>query len=107
MVKNVRQCSQKPETTSPNVLFCPQPENIQFTVMEILLDNFWSTRSTNQRKPRASVTFEDEHVAQDGLYTRHVQVPVSSFNNLSNPDMNFIRSPKNDKNSTYNTVSTI
>ena len=30
MMKNVDQCFPKPEMTSSNVLFCPQPEDIQF-----------------------------------------------------------------------------
>ena len=34
MVKHVDQCFPKPETTSSNVLFCPQPKENQFTVIE-------------------------------------------------------------------------
>ena len=34
MVKNVDQCFLKPKTTSSNVVFCPQPKENQFTVIE-------------------------------------------------------------------------
>ena len=34
MVENVDQCFPKPKTTSLNVLFFPQPKDIQFTVTE-------------------------------------------------------------------------
>ena len=34
MIRNFNQCFPKPETTSSNVLFCPQPKDIQFTVIE-------------------------------------------------------------------------
>ena len=34
MAKNVDQCFSKPKTTSSNVLFCPQPKDNQFTVIE-------------------------------------------------------------------------
>ena len=32
--KNVNQCFPKPKTTSSNVLFCPQPKDNLFTVIE-------------------------------------------------------------------------
>ena len=32
--KMVKKCFPKPKRTSSNVLFCPQPKNIQFTVRE-------------------------------------------------------------------------
>ncbi len=32
--KNVDHCFAKPKVTSSNILFCPQPKYIQFTVME-------------------------------------------------------------------------
>ncbi len=34
VVKNVDHCLPKPKVTSSNVLFCPQPKDIQFTVTE-------------------------------------------------------------------------
>ena len=34
MVKSVDQCFPKPNMTSSNVLFCPQPKDNQFTVIE-------------------------------------------------------------------------
>ena len=33
-MKNDDQCNPKPEMTSSNILFCPQPKDIQFTVIE-------------------------------------------------------------------------
>ena len=44
--KNYDQCFPKPKTTSSNVLFCPQPKNNQFTVIE----ERNHLRSWNQKK---------------------------------------------------------
>ena len=34
MVKNVDQCFPNPKMMSSNLLFCPQPKDVQFTVTE-------------------------------------------------------------------------
>ena len=50
MLKNVDQCFPKPKTTSSNLLFCPQPKDNQFTVIEEKETRKYSLlRSWNQR----------------------------------------------------------